>query len=72
MSPFRHPKTQAERRADQALAASGKESGIKVKGRRRSGRSGTALPTERDDKFPAAYRDRSRGKKRPRQHPAGS
>ncbi len=62
MSHFRHPKTQVERRADQALATAGKEAGVKVKGRRSSGQSGKALPTERDDKVPAANRDRSRGK----------
>ena len=62
MTLFRHPKTQNERRADQAIQQSDAGEGVDMKGRVRTGKKGAGLPTERDDKVPAARRDRSRGK----------
>ncbi len=62
MSVFRHPKTQNERRSDQELLHDGDAKAAKVKGRTRSGRCKSNLPTERDDMQPAAQEDRSRGK----------
>lgn len=62
MGYFRHPKTQNERKGDQAFQYEDDEQSIKPKGRVRSGKNGHALPTERDDKAPAANKDRSRNK----------
>ncbi|PCI97249.1 MAG: hypothetical protein COB14_09290 [Alphaproteobacteria bacterium] len=62
MSVFRHPKTQSERKADQAALCEDSQTGTKISGRIRSGAKGRNLPTERDDKYPAAQQDRSRGK----------
>ena len=63
ISIFRHPKTQNERRSDQALQHDDEESEKAVRGRTRSGRKGGGLPTEREHKIPAAQKDRARGKK---------
>lgn len=60
MSTFRHPKTQNERKGDQALQHD--EENMMSSGRIRSGKKGSGLPTERDDKVPASRKDRSRGK----------
>lgn len=62
MSYFRHPKTQNERKGDQALLHNAEGEGSVPKGRVRSGKKGQGLPTERDDKTPASREDRSRGK----------
>jgi hypothetical protein len=64
MSTFRHPKTQSERKGDQALLYNDEDSEQAVDARIRTGKSGTGLPTERDDKTPAANADRARGKKK--------
>ncbi len=61
MSVFRHPKTQNERRADQALLNE-KSDLPAVKGRVRSGKGKQNLPTERDDIHPASDTDKFRGK----------
>ncbi len=66
MSNFRHPRTQNERKADQAIFSEEDAITIPIQGRVRSGKSGKLLPTERDDRYPAATRDRSRGKRRHR------
>lgn len=63
MGTFRHPKTQRERKGDQALQHDGGDSPATAAGRVRSGRKGGGLPTERDDKVPASRSDRARGKK---------
>lgn len=62
MSVFRHPKTQSERKGDQALLHEDEDTTKKVKARVRSGKKGNSLPTERDDKLPASRTDRARGK----------
>lgn len=63
MSVFRHPKTQNERRADQAVLHDAEAGNVKINARVRSGAKGQGLPTERDDRYPAARSDRSRGKR---------
>lgn len=63
MNIFRHPKTQNERKADQAALCEEELENVKINGRIRSGVKGNNLPTERDDKYPASKLDRSRGKK---------
>lgn len=62
MTLFRRPRTHAERKADKAVAEEQGDVAFAIRGRRRSGRSGKTLPTERDDKLPAALSDRARGK----------
>jgi hypothetical protein len=66
MSAFRRPRTNNERKADQALLHEGEGAAPRVKARVRSGKSGTQLPTERSDLFAAARGDRGRGKRGPR------
>lgn len=60
---FRHPKTQNERRSDQALLNDPDAEGMQVKGRVRSGKSKQGIPTAWDDINIASNADRSRGKK---------
>jgi hypothetical protein len=62
MPYFRHPKTKSERTADQALLHDPEAENLAVKTRLRSGIGKTGLPTDWDDKTPAARADRSRGK----------
>ncbi len=64
MPYFRHPKTQNERKQDQALVSDESELGARVKGRIRSGAGGGSLPSERDDKVAASKKDKYRGKKK--------
>ena len=68
MSTFRHPRTQNERRADQALLHDRDDAAPRPKARVRSGKSSKRLPTERDDRVAAARSDRGRRKKRTRDH----
>jgi hypothetical protein len=70
MSGFRHPRTHNERKADQALLHDGDGAAPRVKARVRSGKSGTQLPTERNDLIAAASGDRGRGKRGPRERGA--
>ncbi len=65
---FRHPRTHNERKADQALATERDGAAPRAKARVRSGKSGTQLPTERNDLIAAARSDRGRGKRRTRDH----
>lgn len=64
MPYFRHPKTQNERKQDQALVSDASELSVRVKGRIRSGPGGGSLPSERDDKVAASKKDKYRGKKK--------
>lgn len=61
MSTFRHPKTHNERKANQELRELAVVDGPAVSARIRTGKSGTNLPTERNDMVPAARKDRARG-----------
>ncbi len=63
MRIFRHPKTQNERKADQAVLHEDSLEKAKIHARVRTGAKGLGLPTERDDKYPAARSDRARGKR---------
>ncbi len=63
MRVFRHPKTQNERKADQAVLHEDIASNVTIRARVRTGTKGLGLPTERDDKYPAARSDRARGKR---------
>ncbi len=63
MRIFRHPKTQNERKADQAVLHEDSLDNEKIHARVRTGAKGLGLPTERDDKYPAARSDRARGKR---------
>lgn len=62
MGYFRHPKTQNERKGDQAFRYEDDAQSIEPKGCVRSGKNGHVLPAERDDTAPAANKDRSRDK----------
>ncbi|HFB66889.1 MAG TPA: hypothetical protein ENJ60_15260 [Aeromonadales bacterium] len=66
MSNFRHPRTQNERKAERMKLYEEDANTVQIKGRVRSGKKGKSLPTERDDRCPAAAGDRSRGKRRHR------
>lgn len=68
MSVFRHPRTQNERKGDQQLQSEQDGTLPIVKARRRSGRRGTRLPTERSDLLVSARGDRGRGQRRTRDH----
>lgn len=63
MSVFRKPKTQNERKADQAARQASVEEQLPISGRQRTrSKEAASLPTSRSDKMPAANKDRSRGK----------
>lgn len=63
MAYFRKPKTQNERKADQAVLTESGATGRKIKARKRAlKRAQAGLPTDHSDLTPAARRDRSRGK----------
>ena len=63
MSTFRHPKTQNERKADQAVLHEDRLENVRIHARVRTGAKDLGLPTERDDKYPTACSDRARGKR---------
>ncbi|WP_282608053.1 hypothetical protein [Pelagibius sp. Alg239-R121] len=63
MGYFRRPKTQNERKGDQALLHNTDHVDVPIKGRARSiAKVEAAPPTERSDIVPSSRNDRSRGK----------
>ena len=63
MAYFRRPKTQNERKQDQAVLHDEDAADLPVRGRVRSaGKEEAPLPSDRSDIVPASRKDRSRGK----------